>query len=91
MKKNGIYFTKQQETEEVQEQSLRRKGIVTGLIFMALTIAAVAVLIIVRTKGEANLIVFLLALAVIATCIEVWFANPGKKSYSLLKKILYKQ
>ena len=91
MKKNGIYFTKQKETQEEEEKNLRRKGIFTALVFVALALAGIAIFIVVRTNGVQNLVVLLLALAVIALSIEIYWSNPDKKSFVLWKRLFNRQ
>lgn len=91
MKKNGIYFTKTKETEETKTEELRRKGIFTALIFVIITLCGIAVFLAVRTAGRQNLVVLLLALAIIVFSIEVYWSNPDKKSFVLWKKLFNKQ
>ncbi len=94
MKKNGIYFSKQSKTTEKQGSegnSVRRKGIMTALVFVILTLLAGFVYIYVRVNGREYLTVWLLALAILAVCIEVFWSNPDKKSFVLWRKLFNKE
>ena len=91
MKKNGVYFKKQPETPEKTDDTLRRKGIFTALVFIAITLTAIVIFVVVRSNGEENLVALLLALAIAVTCIEVYWSNPDKKSYVLWKKLFNKE
>lgn len=93
MKKGGIYFTKKEEETKTQtEENIKpRKGIKTALVYVALTIAAVFIYIVVRTKGLENMIPLLLVLAVAAVCIEISWADPDRKPYVLWKKLFNKE
>lgn len=93
MKKNGLYFSKPQkdsENRETGEKSNRRKGVSTALVFVILTLLAVFVYVFVRVNGREYLTVWLLALAIVATCIEVYWSNPDKKSFVLWRKLFNK-
>lgn len=90
MKKSGRYFTKEKKTEMQSEPKDTRIYFRRLLLYVAILLGAVAIWMIVNAKGTAYLTAFLLAFFIIVTCVEVHLANPEKKEYSLLKKILYK-
>ncbi|MBO7402495.1 MAG: hypothetical protein J6U10_05845 [Lachnospiraceae bacterium] len=93
MKKNGVYFKKQAESvadPENKNEDLRRKGIFTALVYIAITLAAIVIFVVVRSNGEHNLVALLLALAIAVTCVEVYWSNPDKKAYVLWKKLFNK-
>ena len=90
MKKNGVYFKKQPETPENTDNTLRRKGIFTALVYIGITLAAIVIFVVVRSNGEQNLVALLLALAIAVTCIEVSWSNPDRKAYVLWKKLFNK-
>ena len=94
MKKNGVYFQKKDEeiNKKPDETDVKkRRPIITALIFTALTIAGVFIYIIVRSRGIANMIPYLLILAVVAVSIEAAWAEPDRKSYVLWKKLFNKE
>lgn len=90
MKKNGRYFTKEKKTETQLEPKDTRTYFRKLMLYVAILLGAVAIWIMVNTKGTTYLTAFLLAFFVIVTCVEVHLANPEKQEYSLLKKILHK-
>ena len=90
MKKNGRYFTKEKKTETQQEPKDTRTYFRTPLLYVAILLGAVAIWIMVNTKGVAYLTAYLLAFFIIITCVEVHQAHPEKEEYSLLKKILHR-
>ena len=91
MKKNGRYFVNEKKTEAQQGPKDTRTYFRRLLLYVAILLGAVAIWIMVNTKGTAYLTAFLLAFFIIVTCVEVHLANPEKQEYSLLKKILYKK
>lgn len=91
MKKNGRYFTNEKKTEVQNEPKDTRIYFRRLLLYVAILLGAVAIWIMVNAKGTEYLTAYLLAFFIIVTCVEVHLANPEKKEYSLLKKILYKQ
>ncbi len=93
MKKNGVYFQKKEEEEKKEPETgvKQRKNLITALIFVALTIAGVFIYIVVRSKGIANMVPFLLILAVVAVSIEAAWAEPDRKAYVLWKKLFNKE
>mgnify|MGYP006320803543 FL=1 len=91
MKKNGRYFTKEKKTETQQEPKDTRTYFRKLMLYVAILLGAIAIWIMVNTKGTTYLTAFLLAFFVIVTCVEVHLANPEKQEYSLLKKILHRQ
>lgn len=95
MSKNGVYFDKNKKneaSEQVTENGpKKRKGIITALIYAAITIAAVAIYMIVRSDGVQNFVVLFLALAVVVTCIEAAWSEPDRKSYVLWKRLFNKE
>ena len=91
MKKNGRYFTNEKKTEVQNEPKDTRIYFRRLLLYVAILLGAVAIWIMVNTKGAAYLTAYLLAFFIIVTCVEVHLANPEKEEYSLLKKLLYKK
>lgn len=91
MMKNGRYFTSDKKKEIKKEPQDTRKYFRTLMLYVAIVLGAVAIWIMVNTKGSAYLTAFLLAFFIIVTCVEVYLANPEKQEYSLLKKLFHKQ
>ena len=91
MKKNGRYFTREKKGELQQEPKDTRTYFRRLLLYVAILLGAVAIWIMVNTKGTAYLTAYLLAFFIIVTCVEVHLANPEKEEYSLLKKLLYRK
>ena len=91
MKKNGRYFTSGKKAEIQQEPKDTRTYFRRLLLYVAILLGAIAIWIMVNTKGTEYLTAFLLAFFIIVACVEVHLANPEKQEYSLLKKILHKQ
>lgn len=90
--KNGVYFTsKKPEEPPVSSPQWKKQRLAHLLIYVAITLGAGVIYMFVKAKGTEYLTVFLLALFIMVTCVEVYFSNPDKKSFSMFKRFFNKQ